>query len=84
MTGGRIGWSGVVAVLALVALGVGAWVATRSAVGWFAYAAIADGPLPPEFYILSGRRIFGLVLVGVGLLTFGGVVGYRVGLRRTV
>ena len=83
MTGRRIGWSGVAGVLALVALGVGAWVATRPAVGWFGWGVVADGSLPLNFYLLTGRRVFGLVLVAVGLLALGGVVGYRVGRRRT-
>jgi hypothetical protein len=78
-----MGWSGVVGMLALVALGVGAWVATRPAVGWFAYSAMADGPLPLNFYLLTGRRVFGLVLVAIGLLAFGGVIGHRLGRRRT-
>ena len=82
MTGRRVGWSGVAAVLALVALGVGTWVATRPAAGWFGYGVVAEGPLPASFYLLTGRRVFGLVLVGVGLLGFGGVLGYRVGRRR--
>jgi len=82
MTARRIGWSGVGPVLALAALAVGAWMATRPAAGWFGYAALSDSPLPTEFYFLAGHRILGLVLVGIGLLGFGGVVGYRLGRRR--
>jgi hypothetical protein len=43
---------------------------------------VAEGALPASFYLLTGRRVLGLVLVGVGLLGFGGVLGYRAGRRQ--
>lgn len=68
----------VLAVLGLVLLGTAAWVASRPAPGWFAYAPLSDTAYVPGGTFTPGTAV---LLSGAGALLLGGAVGFGVGRR---
>lgn len=70
-------------LLAVVALFVSAallW-AEPTEFGWFAYTGSASDA-SPHLFVMTARREFAFVLVGVGLLVLGTLIGFTVGRRR--
>ncbi|MGL4177207.1 MAG: hypothetical protein ACRCSN_14140 [Dermatophilaceae bacterium] len=49
--------------------------------GWFAYAPSPDGDWP--IVVLFPRQVLGAAGTAVGAVLVAGVLGYRLGLRRT-
>lgn len=66
------------AVLGLVLLGTAAWVESRPASGWFAYAPLSDTTYVPAATFAPGTAV---LLSGAGALLIGGAVGFVVGRR---
>lgn len=68
----------VLAVLGLVLLGAAAWVESRPAPGWFAYAPLSDTTYVPGGTFAPGTAA---LLSGAGALLLGGAVGFVAGRR---
>lgn len=68
----------VLAVLGLVLLGTAAWVESRPAPGWFAYAPLSDTTYLPRGTFAPGTAA---LLSGAGAVMLGGAVGFVVGRR---
>lgn len=70
--------------LGLLVVGIGLVLSSASGTdfGWFAYTPLDNEVrFSSEFVILSRGRLFGCLVVGLGLLVIAGGIGYRAGRR---